>query len=150
MSITETINNDLKEAMKARDKERLEALRAVKTAITMQLTEKGGVKRLSEADELKIVQKQVKQRKDAAEIYSKQNRADLAEKELTEAKILEKYLPEMLSGEKLDEALKSIIEDIGASNPSDMGRVMGAANKILAGKAEGRDIAARVKAILNS
>ena len=150
MSLEEKINNDIKAAMLAKEKVRLEALRAVKSAILLAKTEKGHAENLSADVELKLLQKQVKQRKESAEIYQQQNRPELAEKELAEAKVIEEYLPKMMSDEELTAELKKIIEQVGAKAPSDMGKVMGVATKALAGKADGKAISEKVKAILAS
>lgn len=147
MTLEERINQDMKTAMKAKDKVTLGALRAVKSAILIAKTEKGSGELTPEV-ELKLLQKQVKQRKDSAEIYNQQNRSDLADNELAEAAAIEKYLPKMLSDEELTEEVTNIIESVGAKGPSDMGKVMGAATKTLAGKAEGKAIADKVKSIL--
>ena len=148
MTLEERINEDIKVAMRAKDKVTLEALRAVKSAILLSKTEKGGDKGITPEGELKLLQKQVKQRKDSAEIYQQQNRPELAEIELAEAAAIEKYLPKMLSDEELTAEITNIIESVGAKGPSDMGKVMGAATKSLAGKAEGKAIADKVKSIL--
>jgi hypothetical protein len=148
MSLEERINNDIKAAMLAKEKVRLEALRAVKSAILLAKTEKGHAEALTADTELKLLQKQVKQRKESAEIYQQQNRPELAEKELAEAAVIEDYLPKMLSEEELTAELKRIIDQVGAKAPSDMGKVMGVATKALAGKADGRAISERVKALL--
>jgi hypothetical protein len=148
MTLEERINQEIKTAMIAKDKVKLEALRAVKSAILIAKTEKGGGDVTSEM-ELKMLQKQVKQRKDSAEIYSQQNRPELAEKELAEAAVIETFLPKMLSDEELTQEISNIIENVGAKGPADMGKVMGAASKLLAGKAEGKAIADKVKAILS-
>jgi len=150
MSLEEKINNDIKAAMLAKEKVRLEALRAVKSAILLAKTEKGHAENLSADAELKLLQKQVKQRKESAEIYQQQNRPELAEKELAEATVIEEYLPKMMSDEELTAELKKIIEQVGAKAPSDMGKVMGVATKALAGKADGKAISEKVKAILAS
>lgn len=147
MTLEERINQDMKTAMKAKDKVTLGALRAVKSAILIAKTEKGSGELTPEV-ELKLLQKQVKQRKDSAEIYNQQNRSDLADNELAEAAAIEKYLPKMLSDEELTEEVTSIIESVGAKGPSDMGKVMGAATKALTGKAEGKALADKVKSIL--
>lgn len=149
MSLSIQINTDIKEAMKAKDKIALEALRAAKTAFTLARTEKSADAELSGDEELKIVQKLVKQRKDSAAIYKEQNRPELFEKETAEALVLEKYLPAKLSEAELEEALTEIINKVGASNPSEMGKVMGVASKQLAGKADGKDIAATVRKLLS-
>jgi len=129
---------------------KLEALRAVKSAILLAKTEKGAGDVLSLEAELKLLQKQVKQRKESAEIYSQQNRPELAEKELLEAKAIEAYLPSMLTEEELKNEILTLVKAAGAKGPSDMGRVMGMATKALAGKAEGKAIADMVKSILAS
>lgn len=148
MSLLDKITADLKDAMKSKDKVALEALRAAKTAFTLARTEKSADTQLSEAEELKIIQKLVKQRKDSASIYKEQNREDLLEKEIAEAAVLEKYLPAKLSDEELTNIVQSIIEKVGASSPQEMGKVMGVASKELAGKADGKDIANKVKQLL--
>ncbi|HNV81578.1 MAG: GatB/YqeY domain-containing protein [Tenuifilaceae bacterium] len=150
MSLEERINQDIKSAMLAKDKVKLEALRAVKSAILLAKTEKGAGDVLSLEAELKLLQKQVKQRKESAEIYSQQNRPELAEKELLEAKAIEAYLPSMLTEEELKNEILTLVKAAGAKGPSDMGRVMGMATKALAGKAEGKAIADMVKSILAS
>lgn len=149
MSLEERINNDIKSAMLAKDKVRLEALRAVKSAILLAKTEKGGSEGLTPDVEAKMLQKQVKQRKESAEIYSQQNRPELAEKELAEAAVIEEYLPKMLSDDELTAEVKKIIAQVGATSPSEMGKVMGVASKALAGKADGKAIADKVKALLS-
>ncbi len=148
MSLNDQIAADLIAAMKAKDTAKLEALRAAKTAFILARSEKGAGSQLSPEEELKIIQKLVKQRKESAAIYREQNRPDLYEKEEVEAGVLEKYLPAKMNDDELTAAVKSIIEKTGASGPSDMGKVMGAASKALAGKADGREIAAKVKQIL--
>jgi len=148
MSLEEKINNDIKAAMMAKDKNRLEALRAVKSAILIAKTEKGHTDTISSDAEMKLLQKQVKQRKESAEIYQQQNRPELAEKEIAEAKVIEEYLPKMLSDAELTVEVKKIIEQVGAKAPSDMGKVMGVASKALAGKADGKAISEKVKSLL--
>lgn len=148
MSLTEKISADLINAMKAKDKVALEAIRAVKTAFIMARSDKGADSVLSADEELKIVQKLVKQRRESAAIYKEQNRPELYEKEVVEADILEKYLPAKLGDAELTTILKGIIERIGAKSPADMGKVMGVASKELAGKADGSQISAKVKQLL--
>lgn len=148
MSLEEKISNDIKAAMMAKDKIRLEALRAVKSVILLAKTEKGHAEVLTADTEMKILQKQVKQRKESAEIYQQQNRPELAEKELAEAAVIEEYLPKMISDEELTAEIKKIIEQVGAKAPSDMGKVMGVASKALAGKADGKAISEKVKSLL--
>lgn len=149
MSLTDTIAKELMAAMKAQDKEVLEALRAAKTAFILARSEKGSDAVLTGDEEIRIIQKLVKQRKEAAAIYREQNRPDLYEKEEAEAAVLEKYLPVKMSEGELTAVLKSIIEMMGAKSPSDMGKVMGVATKQLAGKADGREISAIVKQLLS-
>jgi len=150
MSLQELIASDLKNAMRAKDKVTLEALRAVKTAFTLERTNKGSGETLTNDEELKIIRKLVKQRSDSAEIYKNQGRDDLYNKEIEEAVVLEKYLPAKISTEELESAINMIIEKTGASSMTDMGKVMGIATKELAGKADGKDIAAKVKQLLSS
>jgi len=148
MSYTELINEDLKKAMLAREKEKLEAIRAVKSAFLLARTDKGATAVLEEAEEVKIIQKLVKQRKDSAAIYAEQHRPELAEKELFEAGIIEKYLPAQMSEQEIASAVKQIIAASGASGIKDMGKVMGLATKELAGKADGKMISVVVKQLL--
>jgi uncharacterized protein YqeY len=148
MSLTEKISADLIAAMKSKDKVALEAIRAAKTAFILAKSEKGADSVLTADEELKIIQKLVKQRRESAAIYKEQNRPDLYEKEVAEADILDKYLPAKISDEELTSILKGIIERVGAKSPADMGKVMGAATKELAGKADGKEISSKVKALL--
>ncbi|MEJ5316517.1 MAG: GatB/YqeY domain-containing protein [Tenuifilum sp.] len=148
MTLEERINQDIKAAMMAKDKVRLEALRAVKSAILLAKTDGEHKDSLSADVEMKILQKQVKQRKDAAEQYIQAGRKELADKELAEASVIEEYLPKMLSSDELKAELQKIIAEVGAKAPSDMGKVMGVASKALAGKAEGKAIADMVKQLL--
>ena len=148
MSLTEKISSDLITAMKAKDKVALEAIRAAKTAFVLARAEKGADAILTPEDEFKIVQKLVKQRRESAAIYREQNRPDLYEKEEIEADVLEKYLPAKMSDEELMNILKGIVARVGAKSPADMGKVMGAATKELAGKADGKEISAKVKELL--
>jgi uncharacterized protein YqeY len=148
MSLTEKISADLITAMKAKDKVSLEAIRAAKTAFTLARAEKGADSVLTPDEELKIIQKLVKQRRESADIYKTQNRPDLYEKETVEADVLEKYLPAKMSEEELTKVLKGIIEKVGAKTPADMGKVMGLATKELAGKADGKEVSAKVKQLL--
>ena len=148
MSLEDRINQEIKTAMLAKDKVRLEALRAVKSAILLAKTEKGASATLAPEAELKLLQKQVKQRKDSAEIYQQQNRPELAASELAEASVIEVFLPKMLNDDELTAEVNRIIELVGAKEPSDMGKVMGVASKTLAGKADGKAIADKVKTIL--
>lgn len=148
MSLADRIAADLMAAMKAQDKGVLEALRAAKTAFILARSERGQDAVLTEEEELKIIRRLVKQRRESAAIYKEQNRPDLLEKEETEAIVLEKYLPAAMGEQELESVLKEIISRVGAKGPSDMGRVMGIATKELAGRAEGREISAKVKQLL--
>lgn len=150
MDMFERVSEDIKNAMKAKDRVALETLRNVKKVFLEAKTAPGANDTLSDADATKIIQKLVKQGKDAATIYAEQNRADLAEAELAQVKVLETYLPKQMSAEELTAEIKTIIAQVGASGPKDMGKVMGVASKALAGKAEGRAISETVKQILNS
>lgn len=149
MDLFETINGDIKKAMLARDQVRLDTLRGIKKEFLEAKTAKGSDGTLSDDTAIKILTKMVKQRKESAEIYISQSRQDLADAELNEAAIIEEYLPKQLSEEELTTALKEIIEQVGASSPKDMGKVMGVASKQLSGKAEGRAISEKVKELLN-
>jgi len=148
MSLELQINDDIKTAMLAREKEKLESLRAVKAAILLAKTS-GSAHEVTDDEVLKIIGKLVKQRKESAEIYTTQNRPELAEKELAEAAYIGAYLPQQMSPEELETALKAIIAQTGASSPADMGKVMGMATKQLAGKADGRAISETVRQLLN-
>ena len=147
--IFEQIRNDIKKAMLAREKVALEALRGVKKEFLEAKTAKGSDGILHDEQAVKIMQKMVKQRKETAQIYTEQNRPELAEKELAEAEVIEKYLPMQMNETELEQALIALISEIGASGPQDMGKVMGAATKKLAGKADGRAISEKVKGLLN-
>jgi uncharacterized protein len=147
MALKTQIDVDIKAAMLARDSAKLLALRDIKKVILIEET-KPGAEGLTEADEMRILQKAVKQRKDSAEIYKTQNRPDLLEKELAEIAIIEAYLPAAMSAEVLEEIIAGIIAKVGATSPADMGKVMGVASKELAGKAEGRAISDMVKTLL--
>ncbi|MEI9944168.1 MAG: GatB/YqeY domain-containing protein [Chitinophagaceae bacterium] len=149
MALEQKIMADLKTAMLAKDEKTLRSLRAIKAAILLAKTSEGAGGELKEEDEVKMLQKLVKQRKDSLEIYQQQNRADLAQKEQEEIEVIEKFLPKQLSGDELKEMLTVIIAETGASSPADIGKVMGAATKKLAGKADGKTISAMVKELLN-
>lgn len=149
MSLETQIQQDIKSAMLAKEKIRLESLRAVKAAILLAKTADGSETIADEAV-VKIIQKLVKQRKETAQIYRQQNRPELADNELAEASYMEVYLPAQLSEAKLEAELKKIIARVGATQPSEMGKVMGAATKELAGKADGKMISALVKKLLAS
>ena len=148
MSLEVKIQTALKEAMKAKDAAAMRTLRAVKTAITMQKTEKGASEILSKEQEAKILQKMVKQRKDALDIFEKENRGDLAEKEQEEIVVLKNFLPKQLSLEEVEHELRSLIESTGKSGKNDMGPLMGLANKKLAGVSDGKTIASILKNLL--
>ncbi len=148
MSLETQIMAEMKEAMKAKDEAALRGLRAIKAEIIKAKTEPGANGQITEDGELKLLQKLVKQRKDSLEIYTQQNRADLAQKEQEEISIIEKFLPKQLSETEIEEALKAIIASVGASSAADMGKVMGVATKQLAGKADGKTISATVKKLL--
>lgn len=139
----------MKAAMKEKDQISLQALRAIKSEILLSQTSSGGGAELSQEDELKILSKLVKQRKESASIYKEQGREDLAEPELLQAAVITKFLPEQLTESEVESAIEKIIEETGASSMKDMGRVMGLANKDLAGKADGRTISTIVKSKLS-
>lgn len=141
------INKEIQAAMLAKDSVRLASLRAIKTAFMMAETEKGAGN-LTIERQLKIIQKQVKQRKDAAAIYQEQGRTDLAEDEMAQVVVLESFLPEQMSKEDIENVVKDIIADLGASSMADMGKVMGVASKQLSGQADGKVIAAKVRKLL--
>lgn len=145
MSLEEKINADIKAAMLAKEAQKLEALRAIKSAILLLKTSGEAI---TEDAEIKALQKMVKQRKETADLYQKQNRPDLAEVELAQAAVIEKYLPAQMSEDEIREALKQIIAQVGAASPADMGKVMGVATKELSGKADGKTISAIVKQLL--
>lgn len=149
MSLFDQISNDIKEAMKAKDKVRLETLRNVKKVFLEAKTAPGANDTLTDDAALKLIQKLVKQGKDSAEIYKGQGREDLAEGELAQVAVLEVYLPKQMSEAELEAALKEIIAEVGATSAKDMGKVMGTATKRLAGQAEGRAISAKVKEFLS-
>ncbi len=149
MNLFDQVSEDIKKAMLAREKVRLEALRGAKKEFLEAKTAKGANGELSDENALKIIVKMVKQRKESAKIYEENNRPELAENELAEAAVLEEYLPKQLSGEELDAELRAIISETGACGPKDMGKVMGVASKHLAGRAEGRAISEAVKRLLN-
>ncbi|PQJ79355.1 GatB/YqeY domain-containing protein [Polaribacter porphyrae] len=145
MSLQKQVMDKMKEAMKAKDTVALQALRAVKSAFLLAKTETGVQAELTEEQELKIIQKQVKQRKDSAAIFVKQGRQDLADPELAEIAVLEQFLPEALSEEKIEEVVTATISKIGASGMKDMGKVMGMVSKELSGQADGKTISTLVK-----
>ena len=148
MSLQSEIMSAMKEAMKLKDKVALETLRAVKAELLKASTASGASSEMSRAEEVKLLQKMQKQRKDAFAIYEEQGRKDLAEEELAQSKVLEKFLPKQMTSSELEIAVAAIIKNLGASGPSDMGKVMGVASKELSGKAEGRAISTTVKMLL--
>ena len=148
MSLEQKVMEGMKEAMKAKDEARLRGLRAIKAEIIKAKTEPGAGGEISEDGEVKLLQKLVKQRKDSLEIYQQQNRQDLVQKEQEEIDVIEKFLPAQLSEEELKRELQQIIAETGASSAADMGKVMGAATKKLAGRADGKSISAAVKELL--
>ena len=148
MSLEKEITQKMKEAMKAKDKEKLEAIRAIKNAILQEKTKAGAGDELDEATENKMLQKLVKQREDSAEIYKKENRDELAEKEMFEANVIREFLPDPLSEEDIKAKVEKIVEETGATSMKDMGKVMGLANKQMAGRADGKLISAIVKEML--
>ena len=150
MNLEEKVMIDLKAAMLAKDEKSLRSLRAIKAALINAKTAEGFSGEIKEEDEIKLLQKLVKQRKDSLEIFEKQNREDLASKEREEIEVIEKFLPKQMSEDELRGIIGKIVEKSGASSPADMGKVMGLANKELAGKADGKTIATIVKEILSS
>jgi uncharacterized protein len=150
MSLELKINDDIKAAMLARDAKKLEALRAVKAALLLEKTKEGAPDAVSGDAEIKILQKLVKQRRESADIYSNANRADLAEKELYDAAIIETYLPQQMSEAEVTAIIQKIVTETGATSVKDMGKVMGAASKELAGKADNKMISTIVKSILGA
>ncbi|MEX2512108.1 MAG: GatB/YqeY domain-containing protein [Cyclobacteriaceae bacterium] len=148
MSLKLKIESEIKQAMLSKDKVRLRALRAIKSQILLEETKSGGGQGISEEDEIQILTKAAKQRKDSIEIFEKQNREDLAKMEIAELEVINEFLPKQLSEGELETALKEIIQETGAEGPKDMGKVMGAATKKLAGKADGKAISQKVKSLL--
>lgn len=150
MSLKTQIDNDIKKAMLAKNKEELDALRGIKSMILLAETEKGSVAEISTDTENKLLMKAAKQRKESADIFQQQNRNDLAAKELLQLEVINRYLPKQLSADELTAELKKIIAEVGASGPQDVGKVMGTATKKLAGKADGKMIADVAKKLLTS
>lgn len=148
MDLFEKVSADIKAAMLARDKVRLETLRGIKKEFIEAKTAKGAEGVLTDDQAIKIMAKMVKQRRETAAIYSEQNRPELAENELAEANVIEEYLPKQLSDEELTAELKKIIEEMGATSMAQMGKVMGVASKALAGRADGKAISAKVRQLL--
>jgi uncharacterized protein YqeY len=149
MALFEQVSEGIMAAMKAREKEKLEALRNLKKVMIEARTSKGAGSELSDEESLKIIQKLVKQGKESADIYQKQNRNDLYAEEMAQVKVLETFLPEQISDDKLTAIITGIIQQTGATSIKDMGKVIGIASKELAGKADGREIAAKVKEMLS-
>jgi uncharacterized protein YqeY len=150
MSLKEQIDTDIKKAMLAKNKEELEALRSIKSLILLAETEKGSTGELTADAEAKLLMKAAKQRRESADIFLAQSRKDLADRELFQLEIINRYLPQQLSEAELRKELERIIGEVGASGPKDMGKVMGVATKQLAGKAEGKMISAIVKELLSA
>jgi len=150
MSLEDKVMTDLKAAMLAKDEASLRSLRAIKAAIINAKTAEGAHGAINEQDEVKLLQKLVKQRKDSLEIFEQQNREDLAKKEREEINVIEKFLPEQMDNTELKNIIAEIIQQSGAGGPSDMGKVMGIANKQLSGKADGKTIAGVVKELLSA
>ena len=150
MSLKQQIDNDIKQAMLARNKEALDALRSIKSMILLAETEKGGSGDISQETENKLLMKAAKQRKESADIFHKEGREDLAQREELQLEIISRYLPKQLSEEEIKTELQKIITQVGAKGPQDMGKVMGTATKQLAGKAEGKLISEIVKKLLAS
>lgn len=148
MTLFDQINNDIKEAMKAREKEKLQALRNIKKVMIEAKAAKGADAEISDDEALKIISKLAKQGSDSAAIYKEQNREDLYEQEIVQVEVYEKYLPAKISDEELTAIVKSIIEETGAESMKDMGKVMGIASKKLAGQADGKDISVKVRSLL--
>jgi hypothetical protein len=148
MSLINQIDQDIKQAMLAKQQDRLRGLRAIKSALLLARTEKGAAEEISEEAEIRVLQKLIKQRKESAEIYKTQNRDDLYQIEIDELQVIEGYLPKQLDRAEIEAYLKDLIGRVGATSVKDMGKVMGAANKELAGKADGRTISEVVKQLL--
>ncbi len=148
MALFDQINDDIKTAMKARDKEKLQTLRNIKKVMLEAKTAKGANAEITDDEVLKIISKLAKQGSDSAKIYKEQNREDLYEQEMAQVAVLEEYLPEKMSDEELTAEVKAIIDQVGATTMKDMGKVMGIASKKLAGKADGKDISVKVRALL--
>jgi len=149
MSLTTQIDQDIQQAMLAKEADKLRALRAIKAALLLARTEKGAAEEVTPEGEIKVLQKLSKQRKESADIYKTQNRDDLYTIETDELQVIESYLPKQMSKEEVEVYLKDLISRVGATSVKDMGKVMGAANKELGGKADGRTISEVVKSLLN-
>lgn len=149
MGLKQQIDGDIKKAMLSKNKEELEALRSIKSLILLAETEKGGSDDISAEAEKKLLMKAAKQRKESAEIFEKQARKDLADRELLQLEVINRYLPKQLSEEEIKTALENVIKEVGANGPQDMGKVMGMATKKLAGQADGKLISELVKKLLS-
>jgi uncharacterized protein YqeY len=149
MNLTERINEDIKTAMKSKDRERLTALRDIKSKLLLEATKEGGSGDIDEATGMKILNKLYKQRMESAGIYKEQGRDELYQEEMDQAKVIQEYLPEQLSEDKIREKVSSIVQQVGASSMADMGKVMGMATKEMAGKADGKVISAIVRELLS-
>jgi uncharacterized protein YqeY len=150
MSLKQQIDNDIKKAMLAKNKEELEALRSIKSMILLAETEKGGADDIASDTENKLLMKAAKQRKESADIFQQQNRQDLAQKELVQLDVINRYLPKALSENEIKAAVQAIMLEVGAKGPQDMGKVMGVATKKLAGQADGKVISDLVKKLLTA
>jgi uncharacterized protein YqeY len=150
MSLKQQIDNDIKKAMLAKNKEELEALRSIKSLILLAETEKGGAGDIAADVENKLLMKAAKQRKESADIFQQQSRQDLADRELLQLEVINRYLPKQLSEDQIKSSLLTIIQEVGAKGPQDMGKVMGAATKKLAGQADGKVISEMVKKLLSA
>lgn len=148
MSLKQRIDGDIKQAMLAKQKEELEALRGIKSQILLAETEKGGTGDIAEDVEMKLLMKAAKQRKESADIFQKEGRIDLAQRELAQLEVISRYLPKQMTEEEIINELKKVIETVGAKGPQDMGKVMGVATKQLSGKADGKVISDLVKKLL--
>jgi hypothetical protein len=149
MSLVQKINDDIKAAMKAKDKETLEAVRSIKSAIMVEATKEKAGTEVDDTTVIKIIQKLLKQRKDSAQLYAEQNRPDLADEDLKQAEVMEKYLPKMLTEDEVKQEVQAVIGQVGATGPQDRGQVMGVITKKLAGKADNAIVAKMVKEGLN-
>lgn len=149
MSLKSTIEGEIKQSMLNKDKDRLRALRSIKSLILLAETEKGGTGELSEDAEMKILTKAAKQRRDSIEVFEQQGRDDLSATEKSELEVIESFLPSQLSEEEVEAEVKKVMEQVGASGPQDMGKVMGAATKKLAGQADGKLISAIARKLLS-
>lgn len=150
MSLLNTIDQDIKSAMLAKDNKRLRGLRAIKAALLLAKTEKGAAEEMTEDAEIKVLQRLIKQRKESAEIYQQQNRQDLYDIEMEEMEVIEYFLPKQMDREELTAFIQQLISEVGAAGMKDMGKVMGLANQRLAGKADGKTISEVVKALLST